>query len=124
MSEHSLPPKLHAARHEVRDMAPRTIAAGLLATLAVLALLAFLARVMFPGSAPDRTLPSPLPAYPAPALQAAPAADWQRFHAEQLRQLEGSYWIDAKHTIAHIPIDQAMAQVARAGIADWPKGAP
>ena len=105
-------------------MAPRAIAAGLLAVLGVLALLAFAARLLFPGSAPDRTLPSPMQAYPEPALQTAPAVDWQRFHAEQMRQVEGYFWIDPQHMRAHIPIDQAMAQVARDGIADWPKGAP
>jgi len=105
-------------------MVARAIATGLLAVLGVLVLLAFAARLLFPGSAPDRTLPNPLQNYPAPALQTSPAADWQRFHAEQMRQVEGTYWIDAKHTQAHIPIDQAMAQVVREGIADWPKGAP
>lgn len=111
---------LPVARHEERDIAFRPVAIGAALTLVALAAMAGLALWTYPDTPTDKSLPSPLPAFPQPALQDNVGADYATLHAGQLRQLNGAYWLDRSHNLVHVPIDQAMAAVARDGIADWP----
>ena len=75
---------------------------------------------LYPEAGADRIITTALPEYPAPRLQANPAADLRVFRARQLRQLNGTGWVDRSAGIAHIPIDTAMKQIADEGIAGWP----
>lgn len=79
--------------------------------VAVLLACALVVAWLYPQAATDRIISSPPPNFPEPHLQADPAADMRRFHAQQLEELNGK---------AHIPIGNAMHQVATEGIADWP----
>jgi hypothetical protein len=116
MSEPALP----GARNEPSDVGFRPVFIGLVATGLSLFALALVALWLFPQTRTDRTVALPLPVAVAPALQADPARDMARFRATQLQELNSSWWVDAGHTAAHIPIDRAMDDIARTGIADWP----
>ncbi len=61
---------------------------------------------------------------PAPLLQTDPATDLKDFRAEEEARLNSYGWVDRSHGIAHIPISQAMAEIAAKGLPDFPKGKP
>jgi hypothetical protein len=109
-----------AVTHEPTDIGGRFIlgAVGLLlGTLAVITIGVLLA---FPMPHLDRTLAHLLPVYPQPRLQPNPREDMQRFYASEMRQLNGTGWIDKSAGIAHIPIADAMRKIAQDGIPGWP----
>lgn len=111
---------LPTAKREARDVAFRQMAAGSLCVLAFVASGMGIAYWLYPE--PDKTLTFQQPgSYPAPTLQSDTVADMDRFRAEQLQQLNGTYWIDEAGGTVHLPIEDAMRIVARDGIADWPK---
>ena len=58
--------------------------------------------------------------FPAPRLQTDVGADMALFRAGQLQQLNGAYWLDRERGRVHLPIADAMRDVAARGIADWP----
>ena len=111
---------LPVARHEEQDIGfrPLAVAAGL--TLLGLASMAGLALWIYPDTPTDKSLPNPMPTFPQPVLQTNVGADYATLHSRQLQQLNGAYWLDQAHGTVHLPIDQAMAAVAREGIPDWP----
>ena len=113
-----------AARHERSDIGERFIWAALAASGGLLLACALLTYGFYPSSHLDRTLPLPLPRYPAPRLQPDPPADLRAFYAEEMRRLASSGWADSSHRTAHIPIEQAMREVARDGIPGWPRENP
>jgi hypothetical protein len=112
----SLPP----ARYEHQDVAFQQLAIGLLGTLGALLLSLLLVILIYPSIVVDQRLSGPLPRYPEPTLQTDPPADLRHFVAQELQQLNSAGWMDRAQGIAHIPIEQAMQQVARQGIVDWP----
>jgi hypothetical protein len=61
---------------------------------------------------------------PARELQLNTAADLVKFRDEKEQQLDSYGWVDRGKGIAHIPIGQAMQDVAARGIPDFPKGQP
>lgn len=112
--------KLPPARREPRDVTFRQMAVGGVGVVIFVAAAAGAARWLA-GEA-DKTLRFQLPVtYPAPQLQPDPVADMNRFREEQLRQLNGIYWLDKAGGVVHLPIEDAMRIVARDGIPDWPK---
>ena len=76
--------------------------------------------VLYPTAMQDRRLTTALPVYPPPRLQADPAADLQRFTAQELSRLNSAGWVDKTRGIVHIPINEAMRSIAAQGIPDWP----
>jgi hypothetical protein len=116
MAEPALPP----ARHEQSDVSFRFLLSGVAVVLATLLLCTFGVMWLYPTSVQDRRLTSPLPVYPTPRLQSDPAADLQRFTAQELSRLNSVGWVDKSHGVVHIPIDEAMRRVAAQGIPDWP----
>jgi hypothetical protein len=44
----------------------------------------------------------------------------QRLRAREMQILNGSGWVDKERGVVHIPITQAMREVASEGIAGWP----
>jgi hypothetical protein len=61
---------------------------------------------------------------PGPNLQLDPPADLAALNAHETTQLEGYGWVDRDKGIAHIPLAQAMKDVAARGIPDFPKAQP
>jgi hypothetical protein len=76
--------------------------------------------VAYPDALPDvgRTVAI---APPGPRLQTNPPGDLQAFRAQEEKRLNSYYWIDKSHGVLHIPIDQAMRELAQTGIAGFPK---
>lgn len=114
--EGPLPP----ARHETTDIGFKPLFIAGLLMLVALAGIIGLAAWLFPQSLNDRDVPRAASNFPAPQLQPSAAADMTAFRAQQLRQLNGTYWLDPAKTRLHLPIAQAMQDVARDGIPDWP----
>jgi hypothetical protein len=98
-----------------------TIALVIAAVLAVLVIAPLVLLWAYPQAVSDvgRGLAAEPP---APRLQVDPERDLARFRAEKERQLNTYYWVDKAKGVVHIPIAQAMRNVARQGIAGWPKG--
>jgi hypothetical protein len=61
---------------------------------------------------------------PLPRLQTDPSEDLAKFLADEDKRLNTYYWIDKKKGIVHIPIQQAMQELARQGIDGFPRGKP
>lgn len=108
------------AEHEPTDIGGGFIWGAVSLCLGTLLACALLVVWLYPQSRLDRTLQMPLPRYPAPRLQPDPKGDLQRFHAKEMDILDGTGWVDKEHAVVHIPITQAMREVAREGIAGWP----
>jgi len=114
--EGHLPP----ARHETRDVGFRPmLLAGILMLVALASMLG-LAALIYPHSMREQTVSLPQAQFPVPQLQPNPAADMAVLRARQLHDLETAHWIDRDRRIVHIPIAQAMKDVAERGIPDWP----
>lgn len=116
MPEKSLP----RARHEPRDVGTAFIGLGVPLVVAVVLLLASLIFELFPRALLQPVLQPPFPQYAKPQLQPNPRDDMAKFYQQELQQLNGTGWIDKAHGIAHIPIADAMREVAQEGIAGWP----
>jgi hypothetical protein len=108
------------ARHEPTDIGEGFIWGAVASCLGVLVGLALLVLWLYPQSSVDRTLSLPLPVYPAPRLQPSPPADMQQFYSEEMHFLNSSGWVDQAQGVAHIPISDAMREVAQEGIPQWP----
>jgi hypothetical protein len=119
LRESDLPP----ARHEPTDISVRLLWIGVPAVLCVVLLLCWVVLMLYPGSMADQTLNLPLPHFPAPELQPDPVSDMDRLRAAQLRQLTSTGPVGEQRKLQHIPIDDAMHQIAADGIADWPTDA-
>jgi hypothetical protein len=61
---------------------------------------------------------------PSPVLQLDPQSDLQKFRAQEEARLNSYGWVDRAKGIVHIPIDEAMKEVAARGIPDFPKAQP
>ncbi len=116
MSERILPP----ARHETSDVGFKSMLIAGILMLAALSLVAALVIWLYPRSTYDKELGRPLPKFAEPALQPDTSLDMRNFHAEEMAALNGAGWVDQAHGIVHIPIADAMRDVARTGIPDWP----
>ncbi len=111
---------LPIASREPRDVSERFVW-GALATLFFSLLgVVLLALWIFPGSVQDRRFQPPMPVYPEPRLQANPREDMRNFYAGEMQRLNSVGWVDKAHGVVHIPILQAMQDVARRGIPGWP----
>lgn len=113
-------PPLSPARHEHSDISFRFLVYGVGVVLGTILLSAFGVMWLYPATMQDRRLPTALPVYPEPRLQTDPAAELQRFKAQDLSRLNSVGWVDKTNGIVHIPIDDAMRRVAAQGIPDWP----
>jgi hypothetical protein len=116
MAEPAPPP----AHYEQEDVTFRFLLCGAGVVLGVILLCMIGVMWLYPSIVQDHRLTAALPLYPAPRLQSDPAADLQRFKAQELARLNSMGWVDRERSIAHIPIDDAMHRIAAQGIADWP----
>lgn len=108
------------ARHESRDIGEHFIWGAIAVSGSLLLACALVTLWLYPSARLDESLHLPLPQYPAPRLQPDPTVDMRAFYAGEMRRLSSAGWTDATHRAAHIPIEQAMREVAREGIAGWP----
>ncbi len=64
-------------------------------------------------------VPNPRPPaerrFPKPRLEAHPAAELHKLLAGQRKEMNGYHWANEKHTLIAIPIEQAMALIAKRG---------
>lgn len=105
-------------RRERSRLRPWTILGVGLGTAALLA--ATLGGVLLLRSFADWPYDNTQPSrFPAPRLQADPAADLKTFQAEQARALEGYGWVDHEAGLARIPVAQAMEILAGRGAAAY-----
>jgi hypothetical protein len=58
---------------------------------------------------------------PGPRLETNPQADLRRFRAQEDKRLNTYYWVNKSKGVVHIPIEQAMRDLAAAGIPGFPK---
>jgi hypothetical protein len=111
---------LEPALHETSDVRFTSIL-GLLALIGGgLLLMLAVAWLLFPNELSDNRFSQPFPEFPAPVLQTTPTVDMAKFRAQKLHYLNSAGWVDRSAGTVHIPIAQAMADVAAAGIPDWP----
>jgi hypothetical protein len=61
---------------------------------------------------------------PQPRLQTDPSEDLAQFLVGEDKRLNTYYWIDKKNGVVHIPIEQAMRELAEKGIDGFPRGKP
>ena len=61
---------------------------------------------------------------PQPRLQTDPSEDLAKFLVDEDKRLNTYYWIDKEKGIVHIPIEQAMQELAAEGIDGFPRGKP
>ncbi|HEX3414083.1 MAG TPA: hypothetical protein VHT00_20435 [Stellaceae bacterium] len=61
---------------------------------------------------------------PQPRLQTDPSEDLAQFLLDEDKRLNTYYWIDKKNGVVHIPIEQAMHELADKGIDGFPRGKP
>ena len=61
---------------------------------------------------------------PQPRLQTNPPEDLAHFLVDEDKRLNTYYWIDKQKGIVHIPIQQAMQEIAEEGIDGFPRGKP
>jgi hypothetical protein len=108
------------AEHEPTDIGAGFIWGAAALCLGGLVACALLVLWLYPQSRLDRTLQMPLPLYPEPRLQPDPPEDLQRLHAREMQMLNGTGWVDRGRAVVHVPITQAMREVAQEGIAGWP----
>ncbi len=109
-----------AVTHEPADVTNRFILGAVALVLGSLLVITVCVLIAFPLPHLDRTLSERLPTYPQPRLQPSPREDMQRFYASEMRQLNGTGWIDKAAGVAHIPIGDAMREIAHDGIPNWP----
>jgi hypothetical protein len=106
--------------YEREDVSPKLIGLFAIATLLFLAAMPFVLMAGWPrtlGDA-DRSLAA-VP--PAPVLQVDPELDLAQFRAKEEARLQSYGWVDRGKGIVHIPIGQAMQEIAAHGIPDFPK---
>jgi hypothetical protein len=109
--------------YERSDVKMAAVAVGAIAILAFLALMPLVLRFAYPGATKDidrRLAIDP----PGPRLQTDSPADLAKLRAEEAAWLDSYGWVDREHGIVHIPIREAMRQVAQHGIEGFPRPAP
>ena len=105
---------------ESSDWAPAAIAPIYVGILILLVISSLVLIVAYPNSLPDVTRIVRI-APPGPRLQTDPQVDLERFRAAEDKRLNTYYWINKSQGTVHIPIAQAMRELATTGIPGFPK---
>ena len=108
---------------EKSDWPLGTVALVLLGTLIFLVIASIVLMAAFPRAVSDVSRALTVEP-PQPRLQTDPPEDLAKFLVNEDRRLNTYYWIDKKKGIVHIPIEQAMQQLAGEGIDGFPRGKP
>ncbi len=123
-----------APRFEKTDVEPKVVVRfGVGLTIAIVLASVFLVGLMrLLGKRATEAEPAPAPLAitnldrkpPEPRLQEQPFADIDRLRVEQRERLTTSGWIDKGAGVAHIPIEEAMKQLAAKGLPTRAGGQP
>jgi hypothetical protein len=108
---------------EKSDWPLGTIGLVLLGTLIFLVIAPLVLIAAFPRAVSDVSRALTVEP-PQPRLQTDPSEDLARFFVDEDKRLNTYYWIDKKKGIVHIPIEQAMRELAKEGIDGFPRGKP
>ena len=108
---------------EKSDWPLGTIGLVLLGTLIFLVIAPLVLIAAFPRAVSDVSRALTVEP-PQPRLQTDPSEDLARFLVDADKRLNTYYWIDKKKGIVHIPIEQAMRELAEEGIEGFPRGKP
>jgi hypothetical protein len=108
---------------EKSDWPLGTIGLVLLGTLIFLVIAPFALIRAFPRAVSDVSRALTVEP-PQPRLQTDPPEDLAKFLVEEDKRLNTYYWVDKKKGIVHIPIKQAMQELAEKGIDGFPRGKP
>jgi hypothetical protein len=106
---------------EKSDWPLGTVGLVLLGTLIFLVIAPFVLIGAFPRAVSDVSRALTVEP-PQPRLQTDPSEDLAKFLAAEDKRLNTYYWIDKKKGIIHIPIEQAMQELAEGGIDGFPRG--
>ena len=109
--------------YEQSDWPLGMIGLVLLGTLIFLVIAPFVLIGAFPDAVSDVSRALTVEP-PQPRLQKDPSEDLAKFMADEDKRLSTYYWIDKKKGIVHIPIEQAMKEIAQEGIDGFPRGKP
>ena len=107
--------------YEQSDWPVGTIGLVLAAVFIILVISPFVMIAEFPTTPADVSRALTVEP-PQPRLQTDPSEDFVRFRADEEKRLNSYYWIDQKKGIVHIPIEQAMKEIAEEGIDGFPRG--
>lgn len=108
------------ARREPKDATMLFIGLAFVTMVSLLAIVGLVCWAIFPRAPHTELLPYPVPNYPPPELQASPHEDMVRFYRQELNRLNSVGWVDESKGLVHIPIDQAMREIASRGLQGWP----
>ncbi len=108
---------------EKSDWPLGTVGLVLLGTLIFLVIAPFVLIGAFPRAVSDVSRALTVEP-PQPRLQTDPSEDLAQFLADEDKRLNTYYWIDKKKGVVHIPIEQAMRELAEEGIDGFPRGKP
>lgn len=109
--------------HERSDWPLGTIGLILAATLILLVISPLAMIAAFPTTPADVSRALTVEP-PQPRLQTNPSADLAQFRGDEEKRLNSYYWIDKNKGVVHIPIEQAMKEVAQEEIDGFPRGEP
>ena len=113
------------ARHEPTDIGAGFIWGAVAVCLGTLLACALLVLWLYPAvQARSHACSCRFLSIPSRACSPIRQQDLQRFYAEEMQILNGSGWVDKERGVVHIPITQAMREVAQEGIAGWPAASP
>jgi hypothetical protein len=109
--------------YEPADASPALLL-GLLALVAAVTIAAALILSgIFPSTLNERSAaPTRLPPQPRPQINEFEAMS--RFNARVEKRLDGYGWVDRRHGIVRVPIDEAIKRAAKNGFPDWPGNPP
>lgn len=111
------------APYERRDVNPKWLSITVLIVIVGIAFCLWLASVVLGFGRPALLSgpPGAIPAtVPSPQLRSDPGQDLAEYQREKRQRLSSAGWVDREASIVHIPIQQAMEQVAEHGPPRWP----
>lgn len=109
--------------YEESDWRLGAIGLILLGTFVFLVIAPFVLMAAFPRAVSDVSREMTITP-PEPRLQLDPPEDLAQFRAEEDKRLNSYYWVDKEKGLVHIPISQAIKEVAEKGIDGFPRGQP
>ncbi len=98
-----------------------TVGLVLLGTLILLVIAPFVLIGAFPRAVSDVSRELTVEP-PQPRLQTDPSEDLEKFLVDEDKRLNSYYWVDKQKGIVHVPIEQAMRELAEEGIDGFPRG--
>jgi hypothetical protein len=119
MAEHEAELVHPESAYERSDWTLAAIGIAAFATIALLIIAPLVLRASYGSADSDRRL---LVVPPAPELQIDSASDLARYRAGEEARLQSYGWVDRDKGIVHIPIEQAMRDLAKRGIDGFPRG--